>query len=78
MYEVLDKKRLCTGSIMGLDLVAFKPTTNQMTNCHFECLNNLRHNQQHKLALTENPYIASINVTYNRAEINGAPGHLKL
>jgi hypothetical protein len=53
MYVELDKEKPGIGNIRGLNLVAVKPTTLQVSNCLFGGLNNLRHRLLRKPALTE-------------------------
>jgi hypothetical protein len=35
VYVVLDKKKLCTGSVRSLNMAVVRPTTVQLTNCSF-------------------------------------------
>jgi hypothetical protein len=55
MYVQLDKENPDTGNIRCLNLAAVKPTTVQVSNCRFLCLNKLRHRLLHYPALTHVP-----------------------
>jgi hypothetical protein len=55
MYVQLDKENPGTGNIRGLNLAAVKPTTVQVSNCHFLGLDKLRNKLLHSPALTDAP-----------------------
>jgi hypothetical protein len=55
MYVQLEKENPGTGNIRGLNVVAVKPTTVQVSNCRFLGLNKLRHRLLHYPPLTDVP-----------------------
>jgi hypothetical protein len=55
MYVQLDKENPGIGNIRGLNLVADKPATIQVSNCRFLGLNKLRHKLLHYPALKDVP-----------------------
>jgi hypothetical protein len=42
MYVVFDKERPCIRSIRGLNFAVVRPTTVQVTNCHFEVVKQVK------------------------------------
>jgi hypothetical protein len=55
MYVQLDRENPGIGNTRGLNLVAVRPTTVQVSNCRFGDFNNLRHKLLHSTALTKVP-----------------------
>jgi hypothetical protein len=64
MYKQLDNEKPCIGGIKGLNLVAIRCATIQVTNCCFIVVRKLMNNLLQKPALIDVLYISCIKIVH--------------